>query len=131
MASLLRLLFVYFLLDTTLLQITLGNQCKLDFQQYEKRRIAAIKGQILSKLGLTAAPPDDGPDEPPTDVITLFNETVRLLEQKYIQQNAACQALQQNDDFFAKVPILYPISTRWPASAGTGKITHALHVHIL
>lgn len=111
-SSFLHLIFLYFLLDSTLLQISLGNQCKLDFQQYEKRRIAAIKGQILSKLGMTAPPPDDGPSDVPRDIMELFNDTVRLMEQKYIQQNAACQAAQ-SDDFFAKVPILYHTDDEW------------------
>ncbi|XP_063957579.1 transforming growth factor beta-2 proprotein-like [Lytechinus pictus] len=87
-----------------------GGQCKFDLQEYQERRIAAIKGQILSKLGLTALPTDDGPEEVDKRTMDLYNLTVSLLEEKYQNERQQCQGLAgSSDDYFAQLPILYGI----------------------
>lgn len=87
-----------------------GGQCKFDLQEYQDRRIAAIKGQILSKLGLTALPTDDGPEDVPKDILDLFNQTVTLLEEKYENEREQCKGMSGgSDDYFAQLPILYGI----------------------
>ncbi|XP_072166802.1 LOW QUALITY PROTEIN: transforming growth factor beta-3 proprotein-like [Diadema setosum] len=99
-------------LGLTILLLTIaglgaGGQCKFDLEEYETRRIAAIKGQILSKLGLTEPPTDDGPEVVPKEVMDLFNHTVELLEAKYEREREQCSTVTgASDNYFAQVPIL-------------------------
>ncbi|XP_038073348.1 transforming growth factor beta-2 proprotein-like [Patiria miniata] len=96
-----------------LLQAATGGsgQCKLNFQEYQNRRRSAIQAQILSKLGLTAPPTDIGPEEVPEDVIAMYNETVRILEERREMMESVCQQAQ-SEEYFAKVPKVYPLDKK-------------------
>ncbi|XP_033635444.1 transforming growth factor beta-3 proprotein-like [Asterias rubens] len=85
-----------------------SGQCKLNFSEYQNRRRSAIKAQILSKLGLTAPPDDNGPEEVPEDVLAMYNETVRILEDRREMMQAKCQEAK-SEEYFAKVPIVYTL----------------------
>ena len=88
-----------------------GGTCKFNLADYQERRVKAIKGQILSKLGLTSPPTDDGPDVIPKEVMDLYNRTSTLLEQKYVKEKAHCSSAA-SDDYFAQVPLQYNISQK-------------------
>ncbi|GCB85573.1 hypothetical protein scyTo_0026230 [Scyliorhinus torazame] len=64
----------------------------LDLELYRRRRIEAIRGQILSKLQLTEAPdPDDIPDEVPLETLILYNSTRDMLRESAHRQELLCQ----------------------------------------
>lgn len=60
------------------------STCKaVDMEQVKKRRIEAIRGQILSKLKLTE-PPEVESEEitVPTEVLSVYNSTVDMIKEK-------------------------------------------------
>ncbi|XP_067877734.1 transforming growth factor beta-2 proprotein-like [Heterodontus francisci] len=71
--------------------LALSTCPSLDLKQYKRRRIEAIRGQILSKLQLTEAPdPDDMPDDLPLEIILLYNSTRDMLREKAHRQELLC-----------------------------------------
>ncbi|NXX87448.1 TGFB1 factor, partial [Urocolius indicus] len=72
----------------------------LDMETARQKRIEAVRGQILSKLRLSAAPP--APENPPPaalpdDVRALYNSTRELLRER-----AQLQPPEDPDDYYAK-----------------------------
>ncbi|XP_078064276.1 transforming growth factor beta-2 proprotein-like, partial [Mustelus asterias] len=64
----------------------------LDLDLYRRRRIEAIRGQILSKLQLNEAPdPDDIPDEVPLETEILYNSTRDMLRERAQRYEYLCQ----------------------------------------
>lgn len=60
------------------------STCKaVDMEQVKRRRIEAIRGQILSKLKLTE-PPEVQSEEitVPTEVLSVYNSTVDMIKEK-------------------------------------------------
>ncbi len=101
-----------------------SGQCKLNFQEYQNRRRSAIKAQILSKLGLTAPPEDSGPEEVPEDVLAMYNETVRILEDRREMMQAQCREAN-SEEYFAKVPIIYTLDRTQEDSSDNYQPTRA------
>ncbi|NWW83548.1 TGFB1 factor, partial [Climacteris rufus] len=55
----------------------------LDLEAARRKRIEAVRGQILSKLRLPEPPPDPPPGRPlPEEVRALYNSTRELLRQR-------------------------------------------------
>ncbi|XP_078392096.1 transforming growth factor beta-2 proprotein-like [Cetorhinus maximus] len=72
--------------------LTFSTCQSLDLDLYRRRRIEAIRGQILSKLQLTEAPdPDDIPDKVPLETMLLYNSTRDMLRERAHQLEAHCQ----------------------------------------
>ncbi|GAA6102902.1 transforming growth factor beta-1 proprotein isoform X1 [Tachysurus ichikawai] len=61
------------------------STCKpLNLELVKRKRIEAIRGQILSKLRLAKEPEDDDKgerDEVPVEVLSVYNSTVELIEE--------------------------------------------------
>lgn len=90
---------------------TVGNvsgmsTCKtVDLEMVKKKRIEAIRSQILSKLRLPKAPePSQEGDEEdiPTNLISLYNSTKEVLEQQ-IEVQTDISTEQEEEEYFAKV----------------------------
>lgn len=99
------------LLTLTLLSmvanVTGMSTCKtLDLEMVKKKRIEAIRSQILSKLRLPKEPePDQGGDEdqiPPT-LLSLYNSTKEMLKEQQAQVQTRISAEQEEMEYFAKV----------------------------
>ncbi|XP_069464684.1 transforming growth factor beta-2 proprotein isoform X2 [Ambystoma mexicanum] len=97
------LLLVCLTLDMATVALSLSTCSTLDMDQFLKKRIEAIRGQILSKLRLSS-PPEDflEPEEVPTDIIAIYNSTRDLLQEKAQQRAAACERERDEDDYYAK-----------------------------
>ena len=109
-----------------------GGTCKFNLADYQERRVKAIKGQILSKLGLTSPPTDDGPEVIPKEVMDLFNRTATLLEQKYRKEKAHCSS-GATDDYFAQVPLQFNITQKSHHKSGKCIVFHIFtifHCHV-
>lgn len=95
--------------------------CSLNFEQYRVRRITALRFQILTKLGYSKPPEDYGPEEVPEDLLRLYNETVDLIEEKYIENHKLCTSSaseeeedEELDKYFAQVPMIFTAVEDWP-----------------
>lgn len=83
------------------------STCKsLDFEMVEKRRIEAIRSQILSKLRLSKEPEQDqteDPEEIPATLLSLYNSTEDLLKEQLAQATTDVPVEQEEEEYFAKV----------------------------
>ncbi|MGH0135603.1 UNVERIFIED_CONTAM: hypothetical protein FKN15_058278 [Acipenser sinensis] len=71
--------------------------------QFMKKRIEAIRGQILSKLKLTSPPehyPD--PEEVSQEVVAIYNSTRDLLLEKANERAATCERERSEEEYYAK-----------------------------
>lgn len=83
------------------------STCKtLDMEIVKKKRIEAIRSQILSKLRLPKEPePDETGDKeeiPPT-LLSLYNSTKDLLKEQQTQVQTDISTEQEDEEYFAKV----------------------------
>ncbi|XP_008301334.1 transforming growth factor, beta 1a [Stegastes partitus] len=91
---------------------TVGNvssmsTCKtVDLEMVKKKRIEAIRSQILSKLRLPKAPEPDqaGDDENiPTNLLSLYNSTKEMLKEQRTDVQVDIATEQEEEEYFAKV----------------------------
>ncbi|XP_030330865.1 transforming growth factor beta-1 proprotein isoform X1 [Strigops habroptila] len=97
----------------------------LDLEAARRKRIEAVRGQILSKLRLTAPPPapphtpssssSSAPPALPEDVRALYNSTWELL-----QQRARGAPPPAPEDYYAKELHRFPMEPPGDAAVGRG-----------
>ncbi|NXG12781.1 TGFB1 factor, partial [Sakesphorus luctuosus] len=79
----------------------------LDLEAARRKRIEAVRGQILSKLRLPEPPPDPPPARAlPDEVRALYNSTQELLRQR-----ALLRAPEDPEDYYAKELHRFPMET--------------------
>ncbi|KAM9488237.1 transforming growth factor beta-2 proprotein [Clarias gariepinus] len=100
-----NLFVVSLLLSLDLVAVALGlSTCStLDMDQFMKKRIEAIRGQILSKLKLSK-PPDEfpEPEDVSQDIIAIYNSTRDLLQEKANERAATCERQRSEEEYYAK-----------------------------
>ncbi|XP_076002171.1 transforming growth factor, beta 1a [Genypterus blacodes] len=83
------------------------STCKtLDLELVKKKRIEAIRSQILSKLRLPKEPePDQAGEEEeiPTTLMSLYNSTKEMLKEQQNQAETDVSTEQVEEEYFAKV----------------------------
>lgn len=83
------------------------STCKtLDLEMVKKKRIEAIRSQILSKLRLPKEPePDQEGDEEeiPTPLLSLYNSTKEMLKEQQTEGQTRISTEQEEEEYFAKV----------------------------
>lgn len=83
------------------------STCKtLDLEMVKKKRIEAIRSQILSKLRLPKEPePDQGGDEEqiPMTLLSLYNNTKEMLKEQQSEVHPRISTEQEEMEYFAKV----------------------------
>uniref|UniRef100_A0A452RNH7 Transforming growth factor beta n=1 Tax=Ursus americanus TaxID=9643 RepID=A0A452RNH7_URSAM len=101
--------------------LSLSTCSTLDMDQFMRKRIEAIRGQILSKLKLTSPPEDyPEPEEVPPEVISIYNSTRDLLQEKASRRAAACERERSDEEYYAKevykidMPPFFPSETVCP-----------------
>lgn len=110
-------------LDLANVALTLSTCSTLDMDQFKSKRIEAIRGQILSKLKLTA-PPDGFPEEEEVsrDIVAIYNSTRDLLQEKANERAATCERQRSEEEYYAKevhkvdMQSLYPTENSIPAA---------------
>ncbi|KFP73470.1 PREDICTED: transforming growth factor beta-2 isoform X2 [Acanthisitta chloris] len=97
------LLSVLLTVDLATVAFSLSTCSTLDMDQFMRKRIEAIRGQILSKLKLTS-PPDEypEPEEVPPEVISIYNSTRDLLQEKPTHGAATCERERSDEEYYAK-----------------------------
>ncbi|KAM9270813.1 transforming growth factor beta-1 proprotein [Cariama cristata] len=76
----------------------------LDLEAARRKRIEAVRGQILSKLRLPAPPAESPPQPLPEEVRALYNSTWELL-----QQRARLRPPDDPDEYYAKELHRFPM----------------------
>ncbi|XP_016389964.1 transforming growth factor beta-2-like [Sinocyclocheilus rhinocerous] len=90
-------------LDLATVAVSLSTCSTLDMEQFKKKRIEAIRGQILSKLKLSSPPeiyPE--PEEVSRDIIAIYNSTRDLLQEKANERAATCERQRSEEEYYAK-----------------------------
>ncbi|XP_042153665.1 transforming growth factor beta-1 proprotein-like [Oncorhynchus tshawytscha] len=82
------------------------STCKtLDLELVKKKRIEAIRGQILSKLRMPKEPEEEQAGtgkEIPVALLSLYNSTVELSEEQKLQPHPTTHTLEEEEEYFAK-----------------------------
>ncbi|KYO25387.1 transforming growth factor beta-3 proprotein [Alligator mississippiensis] len=105
-----RLQRALLLLSLAGVSLALSSCPSLDLEHVRKKRVEAIRGQILSKLRLTSPPAAAGPAHVPFHVLALFNSTRDLLDELRAAPGAAeggggagaCARDASEFDYYAK-----------------------------
>lgn len=99
----LRLHLFLFVLDLLALAAALSTCSTLDMDEFKKKRIEAIRGQILSKLKLSRPPEEyPEPEEVSRDVVAIYNSTRDLLLEKANERAATCERQRSEEEYYAK-----------------------------
>ncbi|XP_041030388.1 transforming growth factor beta-2 proprotein-like [Carcharodon carcharias] len=94
---------VFLTLDFAMIAACLSTCNTLDMEQFMKKRIEAIRGQILSKLKLTNPPEHyPEPEEVSIDVLAIYNSTRDLLLEKANERAATCERERSEEEYYAK-----------------------------
>lgn len=81
------------------------STCKpLNLELVKRKRIEAIRGQILSKLRLAKEPEDDDEreDEVPAEVLSVYNSTVELSEELMQNTDHVDSPDAEEETYYAK-----------------------------
>lgn len=82
------------------------STCKpLNLELVKRKRIEAIRGQILSKLQLAKEPEDDDEgeeDEVPAEVLSVYNSTVDLSEELMQNTKPVDSSAAEEEAYYAK-----------------------------
>ncbi|XP_019735606.1 transforming growth factor beta-2 proprotein [Hippocampus comes] len=91
------------ILDLVSVAFSLSTCSILDMEQFKKKRIEAVRGQILSKLKL-ANPPEDfpEPEDVSRDIVAIYNSTRDLLQEKANERAATCERQRSEEEYYAK-----------------------------
>lgn len=106
----------FLLLHLVPVALSLSTCSTLDMDQFMRKRIEAIRGQILSKLKLTSPPEDyPEPDEVPPEVISIYNSTRDLLQEKASRRAAACERERSDEEYYAKEVYKIDMPSHFPS----------------
>uniref|UniRef100_A0A3Q0R3W1 Transforming growth factor beta n=1 Tax=Amphilophus citrinellus TaxID=61819 RepID=A0A3Q0R3W1_AMPCI len=95
------LLFVL-LLNCATLSSSLSTCATVDIDHVKRKRVEAIRGQILSKLRLTSPPHSLGPTKIPYQIQALYNSTKELLEELGRDRQQSCGQDNTETEYYAK-----------------------------
>lgn len=101
--TLLKRWTLFFALSTfvlTILWTPASAGCGVNFDKMKKRRIEAIRGQILSKLGMTELPKNVAGPSVPRDIEELYNRTRDFVLENARDKRERCE--EPEDEYFAQ-----------------------------
>ncbi|XP_034556767.1 transforming growth factor, beta 1a [Notolabrus celidotus] len=102
-----KLVFLMLMVVYTVGNVSGMSTCKtLDLEMVKKKRIEAIRSQILSKLRLPKEPEPDqaGDDEDiPSTLLSLYNSTREMLKEQQTEVQTDIVTEQEEEEYFAKV----------------------------
>lgn len=102
-----KLVFLILMVVYTVGRVSGMSTCKtVDLEIVKKKRIEAIRSQILSKLRLPKEPePDQAGDEEdiPSTLLSLYNSTKEMLEEQQTTEQTDISTEQEEEEYFAKV----------------------------
>ncbi|XP_031595777.2 transforming growth factor, beta 1a [Oreochromis aureus] len=85
----------------------------VDLEMVKKKRIEAIRSQILTKLRLQKAPDEAGEkEEIPANLLSLYNSTSEILQEKQNEEQKNIPREQEEEEYFAKVLNRFNMTTK-------------------
>uniref|UniRef100_A0A672GMJ9 Transforming growth factor beta n=1 Tax=Salarias fasciatus TaxID=181472 RepID=A0A672GMJ9_SALFA len=81
---------------------SLSTCATVDIDHVKRKRVEAIRGQILSKLRLTSPPHSLGPNKIPYQIQALYNSTKELLEELGRDRQQSCGQDNTETEYYAK-----------------------------
>ncbi|XP_004540753.1 transforming growth factor beta-3 proprotein [Maylandia zebra] len=94
---------VFFLLSNCVTVTFLLSTCTtVDIKHIKKKRVEAVRGQILSKLRMTSPPQTTGPSQVPFQVLALYNSTKELIEELGRDRQQSCGQDNTETEYYAK-----------------------------
>lgn len=94
---------LFFLLSNCVtVTLSLSTCTTVDIDHIKKKRVEAVRGQILSKLRLTSPPQAIGPSQVPYQVLALYNSTKELIEELGRDRQQSCGQENTETEYYAK-----------------------------
>ncbi|KAJ3606188.1 hypothetical protein NHX12_025709 [Muraenolepis orangiensis] len=90
------------LLNCVTPSLSLSTCATVDMDHVKRKRVEAIRGQILSKLRLTSPPKSLGPNNVPYQIQALYNSTRELLEELGRDRQQRCGQDNTETEYYAK-----------------------------
>lgn len=126
-----KLVFLILMVVYTVGNVSGMSTCKtLDLEMVKKKRIEAIRSQILSKLRLPKEPePDQAGDkeEIPSTLLSLYNSTKEMLKEQQVEVQTDISTEQEEEEYFAKV--LHKFSITNVSSTETTKNSNSIPLY--
>ncbi|KAK1793237.1 hypothetical protein P4O66_011633 [Electrophorus voltai] len=97
-----RALLFFLLLNSVTTIFSLSTCTTVDIDNIKKKRVEAIRGQILSKLRLTSPPQALSPGQVPYQVLALYNSTKELIEELGRDRQQSCGQDNTETEYYAK-----------------------------
>lgn len=99
----LRKALLFFLLSNFVtMTLSLSTCTTVDIDHIKKKRVEAVRGQILSKLRMTSPPQTTGPSQVPYQVLALYNSTKELIEELGRDRHQSCGQDNTETEYYAK-----------------------------
>ncbi|XP_037342794.1 transforming growth factor beta-3 proprotein [Pungitius pungitius] len=95
-------LLLFLLSNCVTMTLSLSTCTTVDIGHIRKKRVEAVRGQILSKLRLTSPPQTTGPSQVPSQVLALYNSTKELIEELGRERHQSCGQDNTETDYYAK-----------------------------
>ncbi|TNM95501.1 hypothetical protein fugu_016584 [Takifugu bimaculatus] len=100
--NLVNALLFFLLSDCVTMTLSLSTCTTVDIDHIKKKRVEAVRGQILSKLRLTSPPQTTGPSQVPYQVLALYNSTKELIEELGRDRQQSCGQDNTETEYYAK-----------------------------
>ncbi|XP_056152151.1 transforming growth factor beta-3 proprotein [Lampris incognitus] len=97
-----KALLFFLLSNCVTMTLSLSTCTTVDIDHIKKKRVEAIRGQILSKLRLTSPPQTIGPNQVPFQVLALYNSTKELIEELGRDRQQSCGQDNTETEYYAK-----------------------------
>ncbi|CAL8272538.1 unnamed protein product [Merluccius merluccius] len=97
-----KALLLFLISNCVTMTLSLSTCTTVDIDHIKKKRVEAIRGQILSKLRLTSPPQTIGPNQVPLQVLALYNSTKELIEELGRDRQQSCGQDNTETEYYAK-----------------------------
>ncbi|XP_028993849.1 transforming growth factor beta-3 proprotein isoform X1 [Betta splendens] len=100
--NLAKALLFFLLSHFVTMTLSLSTCTTVDIDHIKKKRVEAVRGQILSKLRMTSPPQTTGPSQVPYQVLALYNSTKELIEELGRDRHQSCGQDNTETEYYAK-----------------------------
>ncbi|XP_015242341.1 PREDICTED: transforming growth factor beta-3 isoform X1 [Cyprinodon variegatus] len=97
-----KALLFFLLSNCVTMSFSLSTCTTVDIDHIKKKRVEAVRGQILSKLRMTSPPQTTGPSQVPFHVLALYNSTKELIEELGRDRQQSCGQDNTETEYYAK-----------------------------
>ncbi|XP_043998341.1 transforming growth factor beta-3 proprotein [Gambusia affinis] len=97
-----KALLFFLLSNCVTMTFSLSTCTTVDIDHIKKKRVEAVRGQILSKLRMTSPPQTTGPSQVPLQVLALYNSTRELIEELGRDRQQSCGQDNTETEYYAK-----------------------------